>query len=1834
VPVSITYTWTIFTPDTGLPVISTTAINNDDLGCNPTSITPPVFTGLDDCEGTFTPVVTSAGPSNTGCAYTQTWTANYTDACLNAAVPVSITYTWTIDNGLPVISTTAIDNDDLGCNPTSITPPVFTGLDNCDGVFTPVVTSAGPTNNGCVYSQTWTANYTDACLNAAVPVSITYTWTINSGLPVISTTAIDNDDLGCNPTSITPPVFTGLDDCEGTFTPVVTSAGPSNTGCAYTQTWTANYTDACLNAAVPVSITYTWTIDTGLPVISTTAINNDDLGCNPTSITPPVFTGLDNCDGVFTPVVTSAGPSNTGCAYTQTWTANYTDACLNPAVPVSITYTWTIDTGLPVISTTAINNDDLGCNPTSITPPVFTGLDDCEGAFTPVVTSAGPSNTGCAYTQTWTANYTDACLNAAVPVSITYTWTIDNGLPVISTTAIDNDDLGCNPTSITPPVFTGLDNCDGVFTPVVTSAGPTNNGCVYTQTWTANYTDACLNAAVPVSITYTWTINTGLPVISTTAIDNDDLGCNPTSITPPVFTGLDDCEGTFTPVVTSAGPSNTGCAYTQTWTANYTDACLNAAVPVSITYTWTIDTGLPVISTTAINNDDLGCNPTSITPPVFTGLDNCDGVFTPVVTSAGSSNTGCAYTQTWTANYTDACLNPAVPVSITYTWTIDTGLPVISTTAINNDDLGCNPTSITPPVFTGLDDCEGAFTPVVTSAGPSNTGCAYTQTWTANYTDACLNAAVPVSITYTWTIDTGLPVISTTAIDNDDLGCNPTSITPPVFTGLDNCDGVFTPVVTSAGPSNTGCVYTQTWTANYTDACLNAAVPVSITYTWTIDTGLPVISTTAINNDDLGCNPTSITPPVFTGLDNCEGAFTPVVTSAGPSNTGCAYTQTWTANYTDACLNAAVPVSITYTWTIDTGLPVISTTAIDNDDLGCNPTSITPPVFTGLDNCDGVFTPVVTSAGPSNTGCVYTQTWTANYTDACLNAAVPVSITYTWTIDTGLPVISTTAINNDDLGCNPTSITPPVFTGLDNCEGAFTPVVTSAGPSNTGCAYTQTWTANYTDACLNAAVPVSITYTWTIDTGLPVISTTAIDNDDLGCNPTSITPPVFTGLDNCDGVFTPVVTSAGPSNTGCVYTQTWTANYTDACLNAAVPVSITYTWTIDTGLPVISTTAINNDDLGCNPTSITPPVFTGLDNCEGAFTPVVTSAGPSNTGCAYTQTWTANYTDACLNAAVPVSITYTWTIDTGLPVISTTAINNDDLGCNPTSITPPVFTGLDNCEGAFTPVVTSAGPTNNGCAYTQTWTANYTDACLNAAVPVSITYTWTIDTGLPVISTTAINNDDLGCNPTSITPPVFTGLDNCDGVFTPVVTSAGPSNTGCAYTQTWTANYTDACLNAAVPVSITYTWTIDTGLPVISTTAINNDDLGCNPTSITPPVFTGLDNCEGAFTPVVTSAGPTNNGCAYTQTWTANYTDACLNPAVPVSITYTWTIDTVDPELTCPDNIAVVCASSIPDAYVSYAEFIAASGDATDNCGVDISTFILVNEEVVGNTIIRTYGIEDYCDNFGTCEQTITITDLNVETYVYLDGAAINPNGVQTYTVPMRTSLNNPVTNVKVLPGQTYFSLIAGNVYTLPGQPYSGAPWFYNGNEGAAFNSNNNPNPGTAGYASTVVDWVLVSLRETDDGMPVCMKAALLHNDGLVQFLDGGFDCCDLDLTSAYYLVIEHRNHLIIMSPNAIPVVNGTLTFDFRHNQSYGNGQKLIIPGTPNKYAMYAGNGDQTQEIFSDTEISFDDDTYWGGQNGTVGKYRNGDFNLNGDANFNDRTTWEFNNGIITTVPR
>lgn len=236
-----------------------------------------------------------------------------------------------------------------------------------------------------------------------------------------------------------------------------------------------------------------------------------------------------------------------------------------------------------------------------------------------------------------------------------------------------------------------------------------------------------------------------------------------------------------------------------------------------------------------------------------------------------------------------------------------------------------------------------------------------------------------------------------------------------------------------------------------------------------------------------------------------------------------------------------------------------------------------------------------------------------------------------------------------------------------------------------------------------------------------------------------------------------------------------------------------------------------------------------------------------------------------------------------------------------------------------------------------------------------------------------------------------------------------------------------------------------------------------------------------------------------------------------------------------------------------------------------------------------------------------TNNSLTLDITVLLEGAYDQASGQMLSTLNATRSL---------LPGMN------GN--GISGQPYNLPPWNYQGQEGIDWTA--------ANYPVDAVDWVLVSLRSgTTAATEVVQLAALVHADGHLSFPEA----CLLDNLSdnAYFIVVEHRNHVGVMSPAKVPIINRMLQWDFTSKDSYNigaSGQKELTQGV---WSMFAGDADQITDVVS-YDINGSDKNLWTIDNGKFDIYLNTDFNLDGDVNGADRLLWEFNNGVFSSVPK
>ena len=228
---------------------------------------------------------------------------------------------------------------------------------------------------------------------------------------------------------------------------------------------------------------------------------------------------------------------------------------------------------------------------------------------------------------------------------------------------------------------------------------------------------------------------------------------------------------------------------------------------------------------------------------------------------------------------------------------------------------------------------------------------------------------------------------------------------------------------------------------------------------------------------------------------------------------------------------------------------------------------------------------------------------------------------------------------------------------------------------------------------------------------------------------------------------------------------------------------------------------------------------------------------------------------------------------------------------------------------------------------------------------------------------------------------------------------------------------------------------------------------------------------------------------------------------------------------------------------------------------------------------------------------SISITGINVDVLVYLEGPYSG------------TAMNTGINTSGLIP---------------LAQPYNTVPWSYSGTETVTTIPNAN-----------VVDWVLVELRDAANAASatsstrVARQAAFLLKNGTVVGLDGTTNLqFNNSITQQLYIVIWHRNHLGVLSANALSQTAGVYSYDFSTamTQAYngGAGYKLIGSGV---YGMAGGDND------ADGDVDLIDKAAWTSNAGTVG-YKSSDFDLNSQVNNTDKNdVWVENTTLTNQVP-
>ncbi|MCB0805531.1 MAG: hypothetical protein KDC05_07000 [Bacteroidales bacterium] len=202
--------------------------------------------------------------------------------------------------------------------------------------------------------------------------------------------------------------------------------------------------------------------------------------------------------------------------------------------------------------------------------------------------------------------------------------------------------------------------------------------------------------------------------------------------------------------------------------------------------------------------------------------------------------------------------------------------------------------------------------------------------------------------------------------------------------------------------------------------------------------------------------------------------------------------------------------------------------------------------------------------------------------------------------------------------------------------------------------------------------------------------------------------------------------------------------------------------------------------------------------------------------------------------------------------------------------------------------------------------------------------------------------------------------------------------------------------------------------------------------------------------------------------------------------------------------------------------------------------------------------------------------------------------------------------------------LNALNVIPL-NQPYNAAPWNYSGTESVAAIPN-----------TSVIDWVLVELRETAGGPETATPATIIEQQAAFILTNGSIVSTDgvsplsftNTVTDDLYVVIWHRNHLGVMA--AYPaVLNGDIyeyDFTLSASQVFGGSCTYKQVGT-GIWGMMAGDANGDMEI-----NNLDKNEKWYDQYNQIGYY-NGDIDMNGQVDNVDKNGgWKDNAGNCSFI--
>jgi len=438
----------------------------------------------------------------------------------------------------------------------------------------------------------------------------------------------------------------------------------------------------------------------------------------------------------------------------------------------------------------------------------------------------------------------------------------------------------------------------------------------------------------------------------------------------------------------------------------------------------------------------------------------------------------------------------------------------------------------------------------------------------------------------------------------------------------------------------------------------------------------------------------------------------------------------------------------------------------------------------------------------------------------------------------------------------------------------------------------------------------------------------------------------------------------------------------------------------------------------------------------------------------------------------------------------------------------------------------------------------------------------------------------------------------CTQVVTVVNTSVGSSSLTTCNSYLWTNGTTYTTSGAYV-----YTFTNAAGCDSVHTLTltINSSNTGsssataCNTYTWSGSTYT----TSGTYTKTLTNAA----GCdsVHTLTLTINSSNTGSSSATACN-TYTWSGSTYTTSGSYTKTLTNAAGCDSVHTLSLTINYSTSSSVTVSQLGCYTWALNAVTYTVSGNYSLT------YTNAIG-CDSIVTLY-LTISPGVYLNAKAILSGPYVTAAALMHDSLR-----------------VNGLIPTT--EPYTSSPYNKTAIGGSSGETVSNAILNVSG-SNAIVDWVFIELRDAaSNGTVVANKRALIQRDGdIVSSTDGTSPVYFPTVANGnYYVSIKHRNHLGVMSLNAISFSGcSTRSIDFTTSDPVytmlcaNPAQRKQIGSV---YALWAGDANNNKNV-KYNGLSNDKDAliYVLGistPNNTVSRvYRMEDVNLDGKIRYNN----------------